>query len=175
MSRWAKFFLTATAFAPVLLVYSGVSLIHGAYCMAAGYFVVFMALLLVCLTIMSFFTQSLPPRNYVTKSVETADQEVLSFLLIYLLPLISKDLTNYNLAIWFIIALFYCFVVTTGYGFHFNPLLTFFGYRFYKVTEENGLPYVLIARRRIYRLGETLTVVALTDFILVEKSHTTSV
>ena len=174
MSRIAKFILTATAFCPVLLVHCAVAIMSRAYCIAVIFFIASTVLLVVCLRLMSFLTRSIARRSYTTKSVETADQEVMSFLLIYALPLISRDLSNHNWAVWLVIALFYCFVVTTGYGFHFNPLLSFCGYRFYKVTSEGGLPHVLITKRRIYEVGETLTVGRMVDFVLIEKTKPTS-
>lgn len=173
MSWIAKFCLTSTALAPVLLVYSLVYLISGAFCIAALFVAVFIVPLLICLFLIRYLTRTIATQCYVTESVETADQEVVSFLLIYLLPLISGDLSSHSWAVGLIIALFYCVVMTTGYGYHFNPLLTIFRYRFYRVTEKHGLPHILITRRRIYAVGETLSVANLVDFILIEKADPT--
>ncbi len=118
---------------------------------------------------MSFAKKNLSTRCYKTKTVETADQEVLSFLLIYVLPLITRDLEDFNWIVYLFIVFFYCFVVVSSYGFHFNPLLTSLGYHFYKVTEEDGMPHVLIAKRHIRRTGESLAVGRLGPYLLIEK------
>ena len=116
------------------------------------------------------FRQERPPaRTYHTETVETADHEIFGLVLIYLLPLITRDLVNYNWLVWILVTLIFCLVVATSYGFHFNPLLVFLGYHFYRVTEKGGIPHVLIANRRIYKTGETLNVARLSEYVLIEK------
>lgn len=174
MSRLVKYLLAATAFAPVLLTYSAVSLMNGDYCDAAAFLAACLGLVLACDGLMRFGTRRLATRSYKTTALETADGEVFSVLLVYLLPLITRDLATYNWAVWMLVTSLFCLVVATSHGFHFNPLLIFLQYHFYKVTEKDGIPHVLITRRRIYKVGETLTVVRLADFLLVESPPDTT-
>lgn len=170
MSRLAKYVLAATAFAPALLTYSVVSLMNGEYCDAAAFLAVCLGLVLACDGLMQFGTRSLSRRCYTTTTVETADGEVFGVLLVYLLPLITRDLATYNWVVWVLVTSLFCLVVATSHGFHFNPLLIFLQYHFYRVTEQGGISHVLITKRRIHKVGETLTVGRLGDYLLIESS-----
>ena len=169
MSKLAKLFLTLTAFAPVLLTYAIVSVINSDYCHAAAFVVFCVLLVILCVVLLRFAKHHLQSRTYCTVTVETADNEVFSLILIYLLPLITRDLSTYNWIAWVLVTLLFCVIVATSYGFHFNPLLVFLGYHFYKVTETNGIPHVLIANRRIYKTGEKLDVASFAEYVLIEK------
>ena len=170
MGKLAKFMLATTAFGPVLLTYAGVSVLNGAYCHAAAFVAACVALVALCATMLRFAKNRLQPRSYTTATVETADNEVFGLLLIYLLPLITRDLATYNWFAWILITVLFCLVVAVGYGYHFNPLLVFLRYHFYKVTETNGISHVLITKRRIYRTGERLDVARLAEYVLIEKT-----
>ncbi|MXX87027.1 MAG: hypothetical protein F4Y71_11265 [Acidobacteria bacterium] len=174
MSRLARFLLAATAFAPALLTYSVVSLMNADYRDAAVFLAVCLGLVLACDGLMQFGTRRLATRSYETATVETADGEVFGVLLVYLLPLITRDLATYNWVVWILVTSLFCLVVAASHGFHFNPLLIFLQYHFYKVTEQGGIPHVLITRRRIYKLGESLTVARLGDYLLVEPPRATT-
>ena len=169
MGKLAKFLLAATAFAPVLLTYAAVSLINCDYWYAAAFVAGCVLLVLLCVSLLHFAKSHLQSRSYRATTIETADNEVFGLLLIYLLPLITRDLVTYNWLAWILVTLLFCLVVATSYGFHFNPLLVFLGYHFYRVTETDGMPQVLIANRRIYKTGETLDVARLADYMLIEK------
>ena len=169
MSKLAKALLSATTFGPIFLVYGLVSFSDGRPCLGIAFFGLCAVLVLSCGTLLWLAKRRLSSRRYETKTVETADHEVLSFLLIYLLPIVTKGLASFDWVVWTFIGIFYCFTVTASYGFHFNPLLTFLRYHFYRVTEENGIPHVLITRRRIYKVGETIEVARLGDYLLIEK------
>ena len=101
--------------------------------------------------------------------METADNEGFGLLLVYVLPLITRDLAVYNWYEWILVTFLFCLIVATSYGYHFNPLLIFMGYHFYKVTESEGMPHVLITRRRIYKTGEQLEVARVTEYVLIER------
>ena len=169
MNRLAKYILAGTAFGPVLLTYSLVSLMNGDYCSAAVFLAACILLVLICDCLMQLGTKYLRTLSFTTATVETADREVFSFLLVYLLPLITRDLATFNWVVWVLVMLMFCWVVATSYGFHFNPLLILLGHHSYRVAEENGIPHILIARRRIYESSETLDVGRIAEYVLVEK------
>lgn len=169
MSKSAKFVLATTAFAPILLAYAVVSALNGDCCHAVGFLASCIVLVLLCGGLLRFARMRLEPMVYRTATVETTDNEIFSILLVYLLPLITRDLSTFNWHAWILIGIVFCLIVSTSYGYHFNPLLTIFRYHFYKVTEEHGIPHVLITRRRIYRTGEKLEVGRLAEYVLIEK------
>ena len=169
MSKLVKCVLAATAFGPVLLTYAVVALMNGDYCSAAIFLALCILLVLICDGLIQFGMQYLSTRSYTTATIETADSEVFSFLLVYLLPLITRDLATYNWVAWILVMFMFCLVVATSYGFHFNPLLVLLGHHFYRVAEKDGIPHILISKRRIYRSRETLCVGRIADYVLIEK------
>ena len=169
MSTLAKVLLALTAFAPVLLTYAAVSAMNCEYVHAAIFVTICILLVIVCAGLLQFAKTRLQARSYRTATVETADNEVFGLLLVYVLPLITRDLAAYNWYAWILVTLLFCLVVATSYGYHFNPLLIFLRYHFYKVTECKGIPHVLITRRRVYETGETLEVARLAEYVLIEK------
>lgn len=169
MSKLAKFLLAVTAFAPVLWMYAVVSFLNSNYLYTAVFSVGSIPLVLICERLLNCAKNQLQSRKYYTTTIETADGEILSLLLIYLLPLITRNLATYNWLAWLAVTFFFCFVVTASYGYHLNPLLVIRGYHFYKVTEKNGISHILITKRRIYTSGENLRVVRLAEYVLIEK------
>ena len=169
MGKLAKFLLAVTAFGPVLLTYAMVSAINRERLHAAAFVAGCVLLVLLSVALIRFAKTRLQSRVFHATSVETSDNEVFGLLLIYLLPLITQDLATYNWLAWILVTLVFCLVVATSYGYHFNPLLVFLGYHFYKVTEGHGMPHVLITKRRIYKTGENLNVSRLAEYLLIEK------
>ena len=169
MNTLAKLFLTITAFAPVLLVYSIAFAMSENFYLGAAFFAVCMLLVSVCVLLIRRAKKTLASRSYTTQTVETADNEIFTFLLIYLLPLVTKDIQAYNWYLWLVVVGSFCIVVAVSYGFHFNPLLSVLGYHFYKVTRKGELTHILVTNRRLYRVGETLSVVRISEYVLIEK------
>lgn len=169
MSKLAKLLLALTAFAPVLLTYAAVSVISYDYWYATAFVGLCGLLVLLCVGLLRFATSHLQSKTYRTATVETADNEIFGLILIYLLPLITRDLATYNWLVWVLVTFVFCVIVAASYGYHFNPLLVFLGYHFYKATETGGMPHVLITKRRIYKTGETLNVARLAEYVLIEK------
>ena len=170
MSRLAKSLLVITAYAPMLLVYSIVSVLGGERVHAVWFLVWCVVLAVLCDVMLCFERNRLEPMRYRTDTVEPADDKVFDLLLIYLLPLITRDLTAFNWYSWVLIGLFVCAVTVVGYGYHCNPLLVLFKYHFYKVTEKSGVAHILITKRRIYRTGEKLRVGRFAEYVLIEKT-----
>ena len=169
MNRLAKFLLAATAFAPAALIYSIVWTMSRCYLQAAIWLAVSGVMFGMCWLIVRYALRTLQDIPYKATKVEVADNEVVSFLLIYLLPLITRDLATYNWAVWILVALILCYVVAKSYGYHFNPVLAMFGWHFYKVSDKEGMTYVLISRRRLYKADTAITVGELSDYVLIDK------
>ena len=173
MGILARLLLATTAFAPVLLTYAIVSVINCEYWHAAAFVASCALLILLCVGLLCLAKNRLPTRRYRAATVETADNEVFGLLLLYLLPLLTRDLATYNWLAWILVTFLFCLVTATSYGYHFNPLLIFLRYHFYRVSETDGIPHVLITNRRIYKTGEELDVVRLAAYVLIEKKPPT--
>ena len=92
----AKLFLSFTAFAPVLVIYSVVSLMNQEYRHAVVFLGICVVLVLLCAVILHLAKRRLPTRQFLTETAETSDNEVFQLLLVYVLPLIIRDLSVYN-------------------------------------------------------------------------------
>ena len=127
-------------------------------------------LVLICWTVIRRCRKTLPEEPLVTKKVKTADKEVVAFLLVYLLPLFTKDLIfmgNWETPIYIVVVIAFC--VYHGNAFTFNPLLSMKGYHFYEVENESGMNYLLISTKTIHRQDNTLRVRQLADYIYLDE------
>ena len=169
VGKIAKFLLAATAFSPILLTYAAMSVLDGDWHYAIVFLATCIILVLVCVGLLSFMKAQLEPTRYSPATVEIADNEVLGLLLIYLVPLVTSELSTVNWHAWLLVGSAFCLIASTSYGYHFNPLLVIFGWHFYKITEKRGIPFVLITRRRIYSVEDGLEVGWLAEYVLIEK------
>ena len=169
MGKLARFFLAATAFTPIFLVYALISLVNGDWNQALVYSLIGVSWILLNLLILQFCYQHLQRMPFTTKTVRAADEDNLGFLLIYLLPLITGEALVHNWIEWAVVTVFLCLIICTSYGYHFNPVLTLFGYHFYRVTDKSEIPHILITKRRIHVVGEKLNVMCVADYVLMEE------
>ena len=102
------------------------------------------------------------------KAVKTVDKEIVGFLLVYLLPLISRTNSTVSVPVVIFIAVFFFFIILNSHAYHFNPLLGFFGYHFYEVIIEGDITYVLITRKNITACKSIAHVVQLTEYMILE-------
>lgn len=166
--------LISTAFGPALGVYGIVLLTECEYLAGTAFIASALALWGVCHLSLRYSMKHSPRLELTPTSVEVADNETLSFLLVYLLPLITRDLTDYNWIAWGIVAAVFVLVVAASYTYHFNPLLVLSGWHFYKVNTEEEVKYVLITRDRILEARKPRRVGRLTEYIFLDKGPTTN-
>lgn len=115
-----------------------------------------------------FSTRKLEAMPFTGTKVEAADRENMGFLLLYLLPLFTADLTKLNWETWVPAIVMFAVITATGYNYHFNPLIGLMGWHFYKVESKEGVTYVLITRKQLRSAAGTLTVGQLTEYILID-------
>ena len=168
MNKLAKFGLISSALAPVFVMYSIVFLMVERRILATAFFSLGLFLVIACIGILRAARAQLPFKRYRVATVEPVDNEVFALLLVYAMPLITKDIVAYNWTAWALVTVFFLVVTVASYGYHFNPLLTLVGFHFYKVNENAGIPHVLITKQRLRQTGERLVVVKLFDYVLLE-------
>jgi hypothetical protein len=95
---------------------------------------------------------------------------MLSFLLAYFLPLISPNtfnlFTNPSVIIVTFVIIFLC--VYNSNAFHFNPILSMFGFHFYEVTNDENIPYMLITKREITQSNSSFLVKRISNYIFFD-------
>ena len=145
LNRFAHLLLTATSVAPVGLSYAWVAWMQSQLVVAAVALGIALVALLACLGLLAYARRNLEALNLQPQTVEPAYSENLGFMLLYVLPLFTDRIAALNWSAWVPIILMFGLVVGTGYGYHFNPLLSILRWHFYKVTSTDGVTYVLIA------------------------------
>lgn len=168
LSTFAKLLLTSTAIAPVLLVYAWIafksddgSLVVALLC-ACG------ALFLICCVMLGYAKNKLERLEFSLTSIEAADKENMAFLLLYMFPLFTDEFAKFNWDVWVPAIVVFGAVVATGYNYHFNPLLGFMGWHFYKVGTKEGVTYLLITKKQLRSVTDKVTVGQLTEYIVLD-------
>jgi len=167
----SRLLFTSTAVAPVLLVYA-YALYDKGRILAAGLTLAVMVVLVVVAAVFLVLVRGkLQKFSVKFVSAETADQENIAFLLLYVSPLFTSDVSSVNFSVVVPVIFLFILVVMSGNNYHFNPLLNILGWHFYKVDTEDGVSRVLITRRSIRNVVDKVTVVQLTDYVVMEKVH----
>jgi hypothetical protein len=179
LSAFGKFLFVLSALAPLSFAYAIDAWVHRSEWKSAVDWQLFftlalslgIALPLICAAIVRGIQVYGQEEPLTTTEVKTADKEVLTFLIVYLLPIISKDFVGiYSspvLAIYVIGII--AWAVFHGNAFSFNPLLALFGYHFYEVKNAAGIPYLLITRRTVRQAANNFRVVNIADYIYLDK------
>ncbi|WP_370335334.1 hypothetical protein [Parvularcula marina] len=168
LSTIAKLMLTSTALAPVALVYAWVMHTDGDTKVAVGLVVVAVTLVTIMLWLLSYCRKHLERSKFKVTSIEAADREYITFILLYLSPLFTAEFGDLNWNILIPTLIIFVLVISTGYGYHFNPLLGILGWHFYKVSTEEGVSYVLITKKELRSARQCLDVGQLTEYIVID-------
>jgi hypothetical protein len=171
LNRFTKMLLVGTSLAPVLVIMAvdfffstkeplvfwsfGTQLLA----VAAG-------LVGIAFGVMNYAAKNGPRQQLNICKAKNSDKEVLTFLLAYLLPVVSKHDYLFREFNWptVVILLMLCVAVYHSSAFDFNPLLGMLGYHFYEVEDDSQFPYLLISSRAIKKPSGPLTVVQLFDY-----------
>lgn len=168
LNSLAKLMLTGTSLAPIALVYAWVLYSSGQTKFALGLVAVAIALVAVMVALLRYCRTHLERSKFKVTSIEAADREYITFILLYLSPLFTAQLGDLNWNILVPTMIVFVLVISTGYGYHFNPLLGLLGWHFYKVGTEEGVAYVLITKKELRTAKQCLTVGQLTEYIVID-------
>lgn len=171
LSKLAKIALVVTATAPVFLTLAVISAAQQGGTTTAGVYAgVAIALVGASLGIIYLARAKLERMSFEVTSLKTADSEVVSFFIAYLLPLVadsggSKQPNPYVMI--FVVSLF-LLVVWSTHSYHFNPVLGFLGFHFYEVSTEGNITYVLMTRRSLRNTRAIKNIVQLTEYMVLD-------
>lgn len=170
LNTLAKLMLTGTALAPVALVYAWVMYTDGYAITAFGLVIMAAVLIVLMMQLLKYCRKHLERSKFKVTSIEAADREYITFILLYLSPLFTAEFGDLNWNILIPTLIIFLLVIGTGYGYHFNPLLGLLGWHFYKVSTEEGVSYVLITKKELRSAKQCLTVGQLTEYIVIDLS-----
>ena len=135
LSSIARFFLSLTAITPVLILFSLIDFLkYDRYLWGTIYLFIAVALLLFCCLILRTSKTKLQKIDIKISSLKNTDKDPLSFLLAYLFPVIMTNKSEPDIVLLLIIMIAFTFIVLMTHMYHFNPLLSFLGYRFYEIS-----------------------------------------
>lgn len=172
MNRLGKLLLVATSLTPVLGAYSANALSRKEYWEATWFAGIGAGLAFVCLLILHACHKHLPREPLKVKKVMVADKQTLTFLIVYLLPMLTKDVIEFGgdmftaTYVFGIIAL----AVYHSNAFTFNPLLSLCGYHFYEVESQGGMTYLLLTKQIIRSQENEFSVVCISDYVFWEST-----
>lgn len=120
-------------------------------------------LVALCWGLLKYATKKAQKYTLYIQAFERKDQEVLTFLFIYLLPFLRPGGATF--ASEWITSVYILAIVTLAIGyagaFHFNPVMSLFGYRFYAVKNKHGVSNLLISKKSLRQPGKEVQTVKL--------------
>ena len=163
-----RLLFTSTAMAPVGLTYAGA--VFRVEPVKAG-FAAFMVILLigVALLFISHAKREFEEIEVRAQSVEAADRENVAFLLLYVSPVFTSTISQLNWSVLGPTLLVFAVVTATGYGYHFNPLLGILGWHAYRISDINGVTYVVFTRKQMRSTLDAMKAVQLSEYVLLDK------
>lgn len=171
LSVVAKFLLVATSLSPVL----GAVAIRQAtqempWTCWIWWLIAGMVLILLCKGLLAYAERNAQRCIFHLVQFERKDQEVLTFLFIYLLPFLRSDdlafFTDWIMSIYVLLIIIAC-IVYSG-AFHFNPVMQLLGYRFFAVRDSNGVSILLISKNNLRRPRKDIGAVRLAPNVYLQ-------
>ena len=140
---------------------------RGPWWHSASWFGAALLLVFLCWGMLSYAATNAQKHQFRIDQFERSDQDIIAFLLAYLLPFIATDSIAFTKG-WlvgaYILGLISLVIAHAG-AFHFNPVMWLLGYHFYAVKDADGMPHVLISRCRLSSAGVSVETVRLADNI----------
>lgn len=168
LSKLAKISLVSTSIAPIFLTLWFVNFSKNwNWKEGFGYLLLAILLTLLCWILLYLSGKKLEKLKLEITSVKTTDNEMIGFILAYLLPLMDKSSVEIESRVMFVVALLFLVVITSN-SYHFNPLIGFLGYHFYEVTITGGISYVLISKKSIRNYKSIKNVVHISEYMIME-------
>lgn len=150
-SKLIKFIMATSAIAPVGICYAIVGYIQGenttyVFCLASIMMMIII-IAIVCL-IITKGNMFLSTYDFKINSLEVADNESLSIIILYFLPLFENNINSLNWLATVPFTIIVAIIIWSSSGHHFNPIFRILGWHYFKVGTEEGITYVMISKRR---------------------------
>lgn len=163
MNLFAKCLLVSTSLSPAFFVMGVNQFERCNWLLGTIWIVLTVVLISVCLGLLKYVAKNGSKSPLYIKEFESKDQEILTYLFIYLLPFIQSDNPTFA-SMWITgvvsLIILILFIAHVG-AFHVNPVMRLFRYRFYAIKNDHGVPNLLISNRAIVRPDKRLQAVKL--------------
>lgn len=168
MNLLGNLLLTSTAVAPVALVYAIVSLIENNLLLAFILVLICAILVILCLRLFKHISSRVPVSTLSITGIDSADKESLGIMVLYLVPFMRLSPSDFEWTLLIPAVALFVALVATGTSYHFNPLLNFFGWHFYKIDTKEGIKYLFITKKRSCNVQRPITVGELAKYTLID-------
>ena len=170
-----KCILVSTSLSPVLLTMAVQEYEREPRCLnwTIGILLALTLLLVVlCWLLMVYARSNLQIRDVNILSIERKDHEVLTFLFIYLLPLVRSGSANL-LESWMtttFVGIIIIYALAQADAYHFNPLMRLvFQQRFYAVNTSEGQSDLVISKKRLHSAEKRIQAVEIAPNVFLVK------
>ena len=170
----AKCLLVLTSLSPVLLTLAVNQLERGGpWTTSCWLALAALFLAALCKNLLLYAQENAQRHVLYVREFENKEQELLTFLFIYLLPFVrGSTFSNEWLTSAFVLAVIIAAIATTG-AFHFNPVMRLlFCYRFYAVKNRRGVSCLLISKVDLRRPGRSINTVRLAYGVYLHTENT---
>lgn len=174
LTLFARFCLTATAIAPVGLIYAVVSLLQMQLKLTILFFAITIASVIVCVIILGKIKDkdgqkpnSSASERYRLTSIEPADRENTAIIFLYLMPLFTREVVDLNLEIVIPTLAVFILIGMSSHIYFFNPLLLILGWHFYRINTPENVTRILISKKTINSCDSTIICIQLSDYTLL--------
>lgn len=170
LSGLARVALTATAIAPVGFTYAAVAALNDRYDIMILLLFGLATLVRLCVWVLVATKGKNAPaaETHPITSVEPADRENTTIILLYLMPLFTADFNDLNWLVWIPALVVFAVIAFTSHSYFFNPLLGLFGWHFYKVGTPENVTRALISKRTIRKGNCNIVGIELGDYVILD-------
>jgi len=174
ISKPIEYVLVGTSISPIFVTFYISGLIKtGNFTKGIFWLVLFLISLIVFYLIKKFAERNSETLPIEITHVSPADKEVATFLIAYILPFLNIGGSNLYVQITIIFVLY--IIVLSSSNYHFNPILSLFGYHYYEITLELNInenkysySYVLMTKKTIRDCKDIKKVIQISDYMLME-------
>jgi MFS family permease len=171
LNTLAKLLLVSTAMSPVLGAVAVNQFARREPLIRWGpWLAVALLMVFLCWALLQYAAKNAQKHQFHIKEFERNDQEVLAFLLAYLLPFVASENMSFTgewLTGAYILGIIFLVIAHAG-AFHFNPVMGLLGYHFYAVKNGEGVSHLLISKIELQRPGTDLQTVRLAHHIYLQ-------
>ena len=161
MNLFAKSLLVLTSLSPAFFVMGINQFENRKWLYGVIWIGITLILIGFCWVMLKYLAKNGPESPLFIKEFESKDQEILTYLFIYLLPFIQSDTSTFA-RMWITgivsLSIIILFIAHVG-AFHYNPVMRIFGFRFYAIKNAHGVSNLLISNTDIPRPDKNLQTV----------------
>lgn len=169
MTKLAKLLLVLTSTAPILLTLAFVEfLTKKNWAIIIPLLMVVMFFSAFCFYVLMQAPKKLEIFNLNSASTKPADNEIVGFILAYLIPILNASYNEVNFHLMAFIYGLFVVIAWNSNAYHFNPILGILGFSAYEITTKENITYVLLTRKTLRKNSDVSKVCQLTQYMLLD-------